>query len=70
MTDSECWLMTFLLFASNPDAFETLKEDLKKEKRKEDLQQNCPDIEWEQDMNARIPFCRLTNDFCDLHCME
>ena len=47
MTDSECWLMTFLLFASNPDAFETLKEDLKKEKRKEDLQQNCPDIEWE-----------------------
>lgn len=40
-----------------------------KAKQKEELQQNCPNIEWEQDMGAHIPFCRLTNDFCDYHCM-
>ena len=70
MTNSDCWLMLFLLFSMNPDAFmERLKEEREKEKQKDELQRSCPNIEWEQDMGAHIPFCRLTNDFCDCHCM-
>lgn len=67
MTDSECWLLLFFLFSMNPDA---IQKSIKKEKQKEEMQRNCPYIEWEQDMGAHIPFCRLTNDFCNYHCMQ
>ena len=71
MDDLDPWLALFLLFSMNPDGFtERLKEEREKEKQKEDLRQSCPYIEWEQDMNARIPFCRSTNDFCDYHCIS
>ena len=70
MNDFDPWLALFLLFSMNPDAFmERLKEEREKEKQKEDLQRSCPYREWEQDMGAHIPFCRLTNDFCDYHCI-
>ena len=71
MTNSDYWLMLFLLFSMNPDGFkEAIKKDREKAKQKEELQRSCPNIEWEQDMGAHIPFCRLTNDFCDYHCMQ
>ena len=94
MTNSDYWLMLFLLFSMNPDGFKeaikkdrekeelqwsglnpedfkkAIKKDREKAKQKEELQRSCPNIEWEQDMGAHIPFCRLTNDFCDYHCMQ
>ena len=33
------------------------------------LQNNCPVIEWEYDMGARIPFCKLDNTFCNGQCI-
>ena len=33
------------------------------------LQNNCPVIEWEYDMGARIPFCKLDNTFCNGQCV-
>ena len=33
------------------------------------LQNNCPMVEWEHDMGARIPFCKLDNTFCNGQCV-
>ncbi len=33
------------------------------------LQQNCPMVEWEHDMGAKIPFCKLDNTFCNGQCV-
>lgn len=33
------------------------------------LQQTCPDIEWEHEMGAIIPFCKLDNKFCNGQCV-
>ena len=29
---------------------------------------NCPNVEWEQDMGAHIPFCKLDGQMCNLQC--
>ena len=34
-----------------------------------ELQKNCPMIEWELDMGATIPFCKLDNEFCNGQCV-
>lgn len=33
------------------------------------LQKDCPVIEWEHDMGATIPFCKLDNTFCNGQCV-
>lgn len=33
-----------------------------------ELQKNCPMVEWEHDMGATIPFCKLDNSFCNGQC--
>lgn len=33
------------------------------------LQQTCPDIEWEHEMGAIIPFCKLDNKWCNGQCV-
>lgn len=33
-----------------------------------DYIQNCPSVEWEQDMGKSIPFCGLDGDMCDMQC--
>lgn len=33
-----------------------------------ELQKDCPMIEWEHDMGATIPFCKLDNSFCNGQC--
>lgn len=32
------------------------------------LQKNCPMVEWEHDMGATIPFCKLGNSYCNGQC--
>lgn len=34
-----------------------------------EIQKNCPMVEWEHDMGARIPFCKLDNAFCNGQCV-
>lgn len=34
-----------------------------------ELQKNCLNIEWEHDMGATIPFCKLDNAFCNGQCV-
>lgn len=34
------------------------------------IQDSCPYIEYEQDMNAIIPFCKLDNKFCNQQCLQ
>lgn len=33
-----------------------------------ELQKNCPMIEWEQDMGATIPYCKLDKERCNGQC--
>jgi hypothetical protein len=33
-----------------------------------ELQRNCPMVEWEQDMGATIPYCKLDNALCNGQC--
>lgn len=32
------------------------------------LQKTCPMVEWEADMGAKIPFCKLDNTPCHAQC--
>ena len=73
------WLMLLLAmcFGNSPDPMQNMKETIKKieadrewDRAFRQKQLDCPDIEWEHDMGATIPFCRLTNDICDGHCMK
>ena len=36
----------------------------------EEYQNNCPAVEWEQDMIATIPFCRLDGQMCNMQCLR
>ena len=33
-----------------------------------ELQRNCPMVEWEQDMGATVPYCKLNNSYCNGQC--
>ena len=32
------------------------------------LQKNCSMVEWEQDMGATVPYCKLDNSYCNGQC--
>lgn len=38
-------------------------------KKQEEMRRNCESIEYEQDMNAHIPFCKLDGKMCNCQCM-
>ena len=33
-----------------------------------ELQKNCPMVEWEQDMGATVPYCKLNKTLCNGQC--
>ena len=79
MEDKDYWLLLLLVMAygKDPNPLVNLKENINKmdaarqqEQAFRHFQRDCPEIEWEHDMGATIPFCRLTNDICDGHCMK
>ena len=39
-------------------------------KKLEELQKNCECIEWEQDMNMRVPFCMIDGQLCNGQCRK
>ena len=30
--------------------------------------ENCQSVEWEQDMGRKIPFCKITGNYCSGQC--
>jgi len=40
------------------------------EARKENIMKNCNHIEYEQDMGAHIPFCKLDGQMCNMQCLK
>lgn len=63
-------LLMLLLLGGNPNLMDDLKKMSEQEERERQHQQNCPFIEWEQDMGAHIPFCKKDGGFCDLQCIK
>ena len=33
-----------------------------------ELQKNCPMVEWEHDMGATVPYCKLDKNYCNGQC--
>ena len=33
-----------------------------------ELQRNCPMVEWEKDMGATVPYCKLDKTLCNGQC--
>lgn len=56
-----CAQTNTLLQAFNPEVIEFRNKVI-------ELQKNCPMIEWEPDMGAKIPFCKLDNTLCHAQC--
>jgi len=69
MNDAEMMAKMFeqqtnaLLYNLRPDVIE-------KRKRVDEQRNNCPCVEWEQDMGFKIPYCKLTNQYCNGQCLE
>jgi len=38
------------------------------QKSKQHIIENCSFVEWEQDMCRKIPFCKITNQYCNAQC--
>lgn len=47
-----------------------LAYNIAEEKRKEIYMKNCPHVEFEQDMGAHIPICKLDRCPCYVQCLE
>lgn len=50
-----------LLYNLRPDVIE-------QKKRLEEQRANCPHIEWEQDMEFKVPYCGKTSQYCNGQC--
>ncbi len=47
-----------------------LEYNPEEEKRKETYMKNCPHVEFEQDMGAHIPICKLYGCPCHVQCLR
>ena len=72
MENDDFWLTLFLLVASNPDFFKNVEARQERDRKEKELRDNCPFIEWEQDMGRTIPFCGRDggNTFCNMQCIR
>jgi hypothetical protein len=69
MTDAEAMAQVFaaqtraLLYNLQPDV-------IADRKKREQKIENCPHVEWEQDMGRKIPFCKITGEYCSGQCRQ
>lgn len=70
MPNDEAWIiMLLLLHYAQEQGKELNFEDIfKQEKADTEFVKNCPSAEWEQDMHANIPFCKLDGKMCNMQC--
>ena len=47
-----------------------LEYNPEEEKRKENYMKNCPHVEFEQDMGAHVPICKLDRCPCYVQCLK
>ena len=50
-----------LIYNLQPDVFTD-------NKAKQQKVENCLHVEWEQDMGRKIPFCKITGEYCNGQC--
>ena len=70
MSNDEAWMMMLLLlcFAQEHGKELSFIDILEQEKADTEFVKNCPSVEWEQDMHANIPFCKLDGEMCNMQC--
>ena len=56
-----CGLNSAIINAFNPETLAFRNKVI-------ELQKNCPMVEWEQDMGATVPYCKLNNSYCNGQC--
>lgn len=62
MNESDTWLLLLLLMAMGGG---NIEQRIEQNRECAERVENCP-LRYEvQDMNATIPFCSKTNEFCD-----
>lgn len=59
-------LLLYMAFGSSDD----WEEYKARQQREKETQENCPNIEWEQDMGKTVPFCKLDSEMCNMQCMR
>ena len=62
-------LLTYMAMQNSDGQIESIRINDPYEKLKS-LQESCPTIEWEQDMNARVPFCMIDGQLCNGQCRK
>ena len=72
MSNDEAWMIMLLLLCSVQEQGKELSfsDMLKQEKANDEFVKNCPSVEWEQDMHAVIPFCKLDGEMCNMQCKD
>lgn len=70
--NDDAWLILFLLLYSAQEQGKELSfsDILAQEKADTQFVRNCPSVEWEQDMHANIPFCKLDGEMCNMQCQN
>ena len=70
MSNDEALMIIFLLLCSAQEQGKELSfsDMLEQEKADTEFVKNCPSVEWEQDMHADIPFCKLDGEMCNMQC--
>ncbi len=67
--NDDTWLILFLLlYSAQEQGKEISFIDLEQKKADAEYVNNCPNVEWEQDMHADIPFCTLDGEMCNMQC--
>lgn len=71
MSNDEAWMMLLLLCSAQEQGKELSFIDiLEQETANDEFVKNCPSVEWEQDMHANIPFCKLDGEMCNMQCQN
>lgn len=70
MSNDEARMMMLLLlcYAQEQGKEISFSDVLEQEKADSEFVKNCPSVEWEQDMHADIPFCKLDGEMCNMQC--
>ena len=69
MSNDEAWMiMLLLLYSAQEQGKEISLIDIEQKRADAEFVNNCPSVEWEQDMYANIPFCKLDGEMCNMQC--
>ena len=64
------FLSQFQVAPMNPLPMPWNLHDSERYIKEKKIQEKCESIEWEEDMGAHIPFCKLDGEICNMQCMR